>query len=374
MRIAIVTLPLHTNYGGVLQAYALKHCLEGMGHEVTVIDRKVKMPLPSPLKAPFIYMKRLLSGKPMAEVFREKRYKRDYPVFAAKVQKFTDEHIAPRILGGLREIREGEYDAFIVGSDQVWRPLYFGRIEDAFLEFTKDWDVVRMAYAASFGTDNLEYEYETLQRCTELLERFDAVSVREASAVDMCSEWLDCDKAVHVLDPVMLLDVENYKKLVAAASSRSCEGKVATYILDRTSEKQAVVDFMARVSGCEVADLSVRSDLRLPAEKRVVPPLEDWLAGFMDARCVVTDSFHGCVLCILFHKPFVAVGNSRRGMARLESLLGMFGLDMRLVQGIDPEDDGEFFLSDPDWDAVDAVLENQRMKSVRFLEEGLRKS
>jgi hypothetical protein len=114
--------------------------------------------------------------------------------------------------------------------------------------------------------------------------------------------------------------------------------------------------------------------LRLPASERVVPPVEDWLAGFMDARCVVTDSFHGCVLSILLHKPFVAVGNSRRGMARLESLLAMFGLDMRLVQGIDPEDDGEFFLSDPDWAAVDAVLENERMKSVSFLREGLRKS
>ena len=374
MRIAIVTLPLHTNYGGLLQAYALKHCLEGMGHDVTVLDRKVKMPLPAVWKAPFIYMKRLIQGKPLTEVFRERWYKRDYPIFAAHVQPFTDRYIRPRVLGWYNEIKEGEYDAFIIGSDQVWRPLYFGRIEDAFLAFTKDWDVVRMSYAASFGTDNLEFEYETVRMCTSLLQRFDAVSVREDSAVAMCSEWLDCDRATHVLDPVMLLASEEYKALASDASGHPCKDKVVTYILDRNSEKQVVVDFMSKVSGCEVADLSVHSDLRLPAEKRVVPPVEDWLAGFMDARCVVTDSFHGCVLSILFHKPFVAVGNSRRGMTRLESLLGMFGLDMRLVQGIDPEDDGEFFLSDPDWDAVDAVLETERMKSMRFLEEGLRKS
>lgn len=374
MRIAIVTLPLHVNYGGLLQAYALKHCLEGMGHEVTVIDRNVKMPLPAWWKAPFIYMKRFMQGKSPAEVFRERRYKRDYPVFAARVQPFTDKYICPRVLGWYNEIREGEYDAFIVGSDQVWRPLYFGRIEDAFLEFTKDWDVVRMSYAASFGTDNLEFEYETVQACTSLLERFDAVSVRESSGVAMCGEWLDCDRAVHVLDPVLLLQSDVYKALASGASGHPCKGRTVTYILDRTSGKEAVIDFVARVSGTEVADLSVNPDLSLPAEKRVVPPVEDWLAGFMDARCVVTDSFHGCVLAILFHKPFVAVGNSRRGMARLESLLGMFGLDMRLVQGIDPEDDGEFFLSDPDWDAVDAVLETERMKSVRFLQEGLRKS
>lgn len=374
MKVAIVTLPLHTNYGGLLQAYALKRCLEDMGHEVTVLDRKVKMPLPAAWKAPFIYMMRLMQGKSLAEVFRERRYKRDYPVFAARVQPFTDKCICPRVLGWYNEIKEGEYDAFIVGSDQVWRPLYFGRIEDAFLDFTKDWDVVRMSYAASFGTDNLELEYETIQRCTSLLERFNAVSVRESSGVTMCEEWLDCDRAVHVLDPVMMLDAEEYKKLAADASDHTCKDGVVTYILDKTPEKQTVVDFMTRVSGCEAADLSVCSDPHVPARERVVPPIEDWLAGFMDARCVVTDSFHGCVLAILFHKPFVAVGNSRRGMSRLESLLGTFGLDMRLVQGIDPEDDGEYFLSDPDWETVDAVLENERMKSVRFLKEGLCKS
>ena len=119
MRIAIVTLPLHTNYGGLLQAFALKHCLEGMGHEVTVLDRKVKMPLPAAWKAPFIYMKRLVCGKPLPEVFRELKYRRDYPVFAAKVQRFTDEHISPRMIDGLRDVKEGEYDAFIV-PDILW--------------------------------------------------------------------------------------------------------------------------------------------------------------------------------------------------------------------------------------------------------------
>ena len=47
MKTAIVTLPLHTNYGGLLQAYALKTLLEDMGHEAVVldIDRKVNPPL-----------------------------------------------------------------------------------------------------------------------------------------------------------------------------------------------------------------------------------------------------------------------------------------------------------------------------------------
>jgi hypothetical protein len=72
------------------------------------------------------------------------------------------------------------------------------------------------------------------------------------------------------------------------------------------------------------------------------------------------------------HKRFIAVGNSRRGMARLRSLLDMFGLDMRLVHGIDPEDDGEFFLSDIDWDKVELILKDKRNESLAFLLETLK--
>ena len=107
-------------------------------------------------------------------------------------------------------------------------------------------------------------------------------------------------------------------------------------------------------------------------EDRVVPPLEQWLAGFVDAEFVVTDSFHGCVLAILLHKKFVVVGNSSRGLTRMQSLVDMFGLDQRLVHGIDPEDDGQFFLSEPDWDYVDDVLKKKRIECVEFLKNSLK--
>ena len=100
--------------------------------------------------------------------------------------------------------------------------------------------------------------------------------------------------------------------------------------------------------------------------------MEQWLAGFADADFVVTDSFHGCVLAILLHKRFVVVGNSSRGLTRMQSLVDMFGLDSRLVHGIDPEDDGEFFLSEPDWEHVDEVLYKKRHECVEFLENALK--
>jgi polysaccharide pyruvyl transferase WcaK-like protein len=234
-------------------------------------------------------------------------------------------------------------------------------VQDAFLAFTRNWDEKRVAYAASFGTSELEYESDLLRRCLDLLRRFDAVSVREESGVRMCSEWFEREDAVHVLDPVMLLDAERYKTLASDAAEHPAKDKIATYILDKDTHKQSVVEFISSKAGKSVHDLSVSPyDRSMPLQSRVVPSVEQWLAGFADADFIVTDSFHGCVLSIMMHKRFVAVGNSSRGMARMQSLVNMFGLDQRLVHGIDPEDDGEFFLSEPDWAQVDVVLAQKR--------------
>ncbi len=364
-----MTLPLHTNYGGLLQAFALKSVLEGMGHDVTVLDLEEKMPVPKGLGTPFKYLSRALKGK---EVFREKRYHRELPILSSNTSKFVDKYLKPRVICSYSTLKEGEYDAFVVGSDQVWRPGYFIPIEDAYLSFAKGWDVRRVAYAASFGTDRLEYEYMQLDMCSKLLADFDGVSVREDSGVRQCAEWLDYEGAVHVLDPVLLLDMDVYADLCSSSTSHAAKGRIATYILDGSDEKAHVVDFMRRVSGMEVHDVSVHPYVNdRPVGERVVPAVEDWLAAFADAEFVVTDSFHGCVLAILMHKRFLAVGNSRRGMARLTSLMDMFGLDSRLVHGIDPEDDGSYFLSEPDWDEVDRILENKRKESLAFLQKAM---
>ncbi len=369
MKVAIITLPLHTNYGGLLQAFALRTALEDLGHEATVLDLKDKMPSPKGLKAPFVYLGRALKGR---EVFREKRYRRELPLLAEKTSAFVDKYIKPHVIDSYSNIREGDFDAFVVGSDQVWRPLYFHPIEDAFLAFTKNWSVRRVAYAASFGTDALEYEYMQLESCSKLLEKFDGVSVREDSAVAQCSEWFDCEGVAHVLDPVMLLPPDVYRSMAASAVGHPAEGRIMTYILDASKEKAAVVDFMKRVSGMDVHDVSVHPYLTdRPVGERVVPAVEDWLAAFSDAEFIVTDSFHGCVLAIMLHKRFVAVGNSRRGMARLTSLMNMFGLDSRLVHGIDPEDDGEFLLSSPDWEKMDMILSDKRNESLAFLRKAM---
>lgn len=376
MKIAIVTMYLHTNYGGLLQAYALKKMLEDMGHEATVLDLERKVWFPPAWKAPLVYAKRslfrLIKGDKGPEVFREFRLKREFPIISSRISRFTEQMIRPRVLTSYSQVKESDYEAFVVGSDQVWRPMCFEDIYDAFLRFTKGWNVGRVSYAASFGTTDLEFDYSMMEECAALLEKFDGVSVREDSGVQMCSQWLDCDKAVHVLDPVLMHSGGFYSEIASKAESRPSEGCVVTYILDRSDVKRRVADFVSKATGMKIHDISVYpKDRNIPLEERVVEPMEDWIAGFRYSSFVVTDSFHGCVMSILFHKPFVVIGNRTRGLARIDSLLRMFGLEGRLVEGIDPDDDGKDWLMDFDWERIDAVLDKNRRLSWEFLKSAL---
>ena len=108
MRIAIVTLPLHTNYGGLLQAFALKRFLENTGHEVTVLDLEDKMPGPRSIKAPLVYarrvMNRIIKGASAPEVFRERRFKAELPVVGANTNEFVEKYISPRLLSAFSQL------------------------------------------------------------------------------------------------------------------------------------------------------------------------------------------------------------------------------------------------------------------------------
>ena len=179
MKIGILTLPLHTNYGGILQAYALQTVLERMGHEVCLIEKKRKL-LPFPLwKVPFVYGKRILnlSGDALP-VFYEQKINRERPIVGQNTDKFINKYIKRRIVNDYSDIKETDFDAIVVGSDQIWRPKYFHEIVHAFLDFTKGWNIKRIAYAASFGTDEWEYTPQQTERCAKLVKLFDAVSVR----------------------------------------------------------------------------------------------------------------------------------------------------------------------------------------------------
>lgn len=365
MRIAILTLPLHTNYGGILQAYALQTVLERMGHEVCLVEKRRK-PITLPLwKTPLVYGKRILknvSGHSFP-IFYEQKVNREEPVVRQNTDKFICRYIKRRIVGDFSEIKESDYDAFVVGSDQIWRPMYFNdRIERAYLDFTEGWNIRRIAYAASFGTDEWEYPPGQTKRCRDLLKQFDAVSVREASGAVLCRERFGVN-ASHVLDPTMLLEKEDYIRLFENAHMLKSNGTLLNYILDETPEKKALTDRIAKEQGLVPFRVNAKGNISLPIESRIAPPVEQWLRGFYDAEFVVTDSFHACVFSILFNKPFLVVGNQKRGLSRFISLLGTFGLEDRLITDISFIPNSKSIGNN----SVCMCLDRQRENSMDFL-------
>lgn len=82
--------------------------------------------------------------------------------------------------------------------------FFEGDIANVYLKFLGDDSCKRIAYAASFGTDNWEYPAKETAECKNWIQKFDAVSVREETGVKLCSTYYDI-KAKHVLDPTMLL-------------------------------------------------------------------------------------------------------------------------------------------------------------------------
>ena len=367
MRIAILTLPLHTNFGGILQCYALQTVLERMGHDVTVLNTNFKN-VSCKVRAE-IFIKRLVKTI-LRKESRFYGWKTDIEVTHQYTQAFIDKYIHIRNISDLFLLRDGEFDAIVVGSDQIWRPLYYQPIANAYLNFAKNWtSIKRMAYAASFGVDRWEYTPEETEECASLLKLFNAVSVRESSGIDLCRKNFERE-AVQVLDPTLLLTKEDYESFTTLPIAKRQNGGLCYYFLDTTSDKLRLAKKIAekhRLISYEAANNSDTEKYYLHFEKRIQKPIEQWLADLMDASFIVTDSFHGCVFSIIFNKPFIAVENVKRGIARLKSLLSMFGLDNRLISISDSSSIQQ--MQEIKWDNVNRILNENRESSLSFLRE-----
>ena len=373
MKIGILTLPLHTNYGGILQAYALQTVLERMGHEACVIQRPWRLQIVW-WKYPLQIIKRCINRFILGynnSIFGELKWNKNQTVIERNTKNFIDKYINTHQIKQISDVKETDFDAIVVGSDQIWRPkyyrLHYKYIEDAFLSFTKKWNLKRIAYAPSFGTDEWEYNQVETQKCSNLLQIFDAVSVREQSGIELCEKYLGHKDVQWVLDPTMLLNKEDYERLIP--KDTIAPGDLVCYVLDANDEINNLITRIASENDMKVFQAASDVDnVLLPIEKRIQPPVESWLSGFRDAKLVITDSFHACVFSILFRKPFVVIGNKNRGYSRFESLLKRFGLENRLIENASQFKDS---MLNPLSEEVYKKLDDFRSTSTNFIAKAL---
>ncbi|WP_321369262.1 polysaccharide pyruvyl transferase family protein [uncultured Draconibacterium sp.] len=372
MKIGIYTLPLHTNYGGILQAYALQKVLKNLGHDAWLINRPKTFKI-FWIKAPLIYLKRMIKKYILLEngtkIFLEQHRKREYEIISVNTQKFINEYIQPSLnIVSLKKIPNNIFEVIVVGSDQIWRPKYNKpKIENSFLDFAKKQKrLKRIAYAASFGTSIWEYNRTQTERCKSLISKFDAVSVREDSGIELCKTYFNIDADL-VADPTMLLSKSDYIK-IANTYKKDINGELFVYILDTGKEKEKVIEYMSK--NCNMIPFTTSTDnSNVEIEKRITSPIEYWLKSFYYSKFIITDSFHACVFSIIFNKPFYTIANQDRGSARFFSLLKLFQLEHRLIKTVDEIDFDKAFSIN--WDRTNEILNQQKELSIRFLIDSL---
>lgn len=376
MKIGILTLPLHTNYGGILQAYALQTVLQRMGHDVFILN---------PLKNRsnnniFRRFYRILKNTYLhffkdrnTIIFFDFYIQRNKKYFSKAISRFIQTYLNIYSISDFKSLFPNSFDAYVVGSDQIWRPQFFTEmwnsgIENGYLKFASQWKVKRIAYAASLGGKEWEYDESQTEVCKDLLAEFDAVSVRERDAIDLIDNYLSI-RPEWVLDPTFLLGRNDYMELINNLDSTKENIGLFSYILDDNAGIRNMINKIALENCLSITDLRAHI-VQNPSSKsaNILKPVEYWLKCFRDAELIVTDSFHACIFSIIFEKKFLVVKNSNRGTSRFETLLSLFNLEKNIVT------DYSANISLRDVTApnnAEILLNKMRKVSVNFLQKAL---
>jgi hypothetical protein len=381
MKIGIITHELKNNYGGLLQNFALQRVLKSMGHEVYTINRIKR----TPVKIKVLSILNRIVKRILGENVKIRGWT------SKKEDKIISQHTRDFVLNNInttREIfskkelikihKEYGFNAYIVGSDQVWRESAYGN-DSEFLDFvSKEDSVKKIAYSASLGVDFWTFSKKRTAKYSYLAKKFNTISVREKSGIELCKNYLGVN-AVLMPDPTLLLNKEDYIGLANKANINQSNGNLFAYILDKSPGKIEIVNrISAKLSLKPFEVMPNQSFLtKLPKGQRfdinrcVYPKVESWIRGFIDAKFVITDSFHGTVFSILFNKPFISIQNSKRGATRFQSLLSLFELEERLI--VNDEDLDSIIFRDIDYNKINQIIDKLKKEAYNYLSHSLKK-
>ena len=320
MKNGILTFHWANNYGAVIQTYALLSKLKELGHEAYIIDRRM------------VYkgiLRKLYHKFSYEHFFSWRKFWKDADAFLQPKTKTYTSHDEL-----VKKFYKENFDAVIVGSDQVWRWKLIGL--NYFFDFITDNKTKRYSYAASFGLNEWHGTEEDRNAISELLKKFNRISVREESGVKICKETFGVDAEL-VLDPTLLHTGYFYEQTLLKNHNRQQSGKVVSYILGKNNKKQVkeIAEWAKNINlkhnelfwtSIEHPSLIGKSEFHATH----VTPTE-WLNEIRNAEYIITNSFHATVFSILFQKQFVVLTHIGGGNNRIETLFNSLGIKNRCV-------------------------------------------
>lgn len=360
MKIAIVTLHRVYNYGSALQAYATQKVFEKRGHSIQIIDYVT----PQRTKWKLFWGKGAENQNGIAYRFakigsfilKEKTFGR----FVRIKLNLTKKYITAEDL----EKDPPKADVYVTGSDQTWNSQFNEGIDRGFfLDFLPEKDR-RLAFVASFGKTKLDVN--EISETKRLLSRYEKISVREDSAVQIISD-LGFEAPVQLVDPTLMLEKREW---VEIASPRLVKEPYLILML-LYNEDNHTTEYARKL-----ADEKGLKLVKISWEMKKPPMVDqlfthrspaDFLSLFHHADFVVTNSFHGLAFSINLEKQFIVVPRNEFN-SRIESLLKLTGLENRLVS---VETQLSVASEQIDYQPVRAQLMIERKRAEEFIEKAL---
>ena len=346
MEIALFTYFAADNYGATLQAYATIKALKQLGHDVTLVNYVIPEPPRSALKNLILYPKHL-----KFERFRKKYFDsltKSYLTFESLRQ---DPPVA---------------DVYMTGSDQTWNPDISKQLAMGYFLDFGDTSIRRVTYAASIGlTQWHDTEWAKGEDVKKALQRFDKILIREKSGQELLKNEFGIDSTV-VLDPVLLFS--DYSELAGKVDETN---ELLTYKLINDADYYQVSADVAHRLG--VTPRILGSIRRVKGFRSSYPEsIEKWISRIAGCKYMITDSFHGTVLSLIYHRQFASCVGDQRRFTRIESLLQMLDLEERIVKVSDGSEGIAKVLNTPiDYDRIDRQLKTLRSDSLQELAEEL---
>lgn len=315
------------NYGAILTAYALQEVITNLGYFVKLLNtQRVKFPN---YLGSFGHL-----------------FARDY-LHLTEITQDEEKFFS----------LNGKTKYFIVGSDQVWRTKYWNKdLDRVLLSFVESHNI-RASVAASFGLDVFEGNERHHGLFERELPKFNKISVRELSGVEICKKEFGVD-AEWILDPVFILDRACYVHL-ASKSKINFSGKIVYYGWEFDKTKHLLLEI------CEYLSNRYSKKFEVIDITSAGLSVEEWLSAIRSCDLVVTNSYHGLCFSIIFKKKFLCFNDIGEG--RFNTLCQILPLSDHVYQDICDVNISKFLESKLDYNAIYNILQPNIIKSLNFI-------
>ncbi len=364
-KIGLVTWHYYSNFGSALQAYALQKNIVELGYDVKIINYRNKKYGKYTKSANIKNFVRCIVEK----IFRGKNNKiaqKLYNPFLIFRNRFFNETKVEQDEEKLWKLCR-DCKTVVCGSDQIWAPNVFNSVY--MLDFVPN-NINKVSYAASVGLNDIKDSMAKKYKL--LLDDFKHISVREQAGAKLLKEKCQVDACV-VLDPTLLLDKKHWQ-ILEKECLKEDENYIFCYFLNEKNEYKDKVLAYAKENGLNIIGKSANPDdeVWLSSPPNQIGP-QEFLKLIHNARVIFTDSYHGTIFSLLYHKDFVTFERFENTdevcqNSRIYQLNRYFDISKRIVRLLDCE---KLTIAEYDYNKFEERLKVLRQESLEFLKNAL---